>query len=388
VFLPNLSRGTFRLKRPTRVMMVCGSVPPAQPVCGVADATAQLANGLSDLGLQVGMVSGGTSLGPASRQFVGLSTHLFPVMAEWNARDIPRFFRTIKEWQPDIIHFHYPAQGYGKSWTPYFLPLLSKLSGYQVVQTWHEHTRYRFFPNAIPRDTLIVVEPDFLDRIMKRYKYLVRRKDVHFIPIISNIPATTLSSEERTSIRSQWLFGAKNLVSYFGFVYPGKGLEAVFQISDPDQDAVLIIGELDFDGNPYHRSFRALIKRPPWKNRVAVTGYVNSLFAAQLLAASDAVLCPFEDGVRPNNGSFLAACAQGTFVVTTSRDKSGYDPRGNVSFSPPGDIPAMRQALRSHVGRRTPPRTDDQAALHQLASEHLRLYEHILDHRGALTLDP
>jgi hypothetical protein len=69
----------------------------------------------------------------------------------------------------------------------------------------------------------------------------------------------------------------ENLVSYFRFVYPGNGFEAVFQIAEPSHDGVLTIGELDFNGSPYPRSSRTLIERPPWKNRVAVTGYASSL---------------------------------------------------------------------------------------------------------------
>ena len=361
-----------------RIMLVCGWPPPAGPPCGVADATAQLARGLLENGLEVGMVAGESKQTPFRFGDETVGVDAFPIMEAWSFREIPKFLRTIAEWKCDIVHLHYPAQAYGRSWMPYFLPLLLRWKGETVVQTWHEHTRYRFFPNAIPSDTLIVVEPGFRQNVRRRYKWMVERKNVRFIQIASNIPPVELSDQERAGIRADCLRNGSTLVAYFGFVYPEKGLETVFEVADPVQDTVLIVGDMDFKNNDYHRTFLPTIEGPRWKGKVTVTGYVTPVEAARLLAASDVVLLPFARGVRHNNGSFLAATAQGTLVVTTTDGKNGYDVEGNVFYAPLGDTEIMRQALRKYRGRRRKVSSSWFADPGRLARDHIPVYEEAL----------
>ena len=330
-------------------MFVCGALPPAKPICGVSDTLAKLAKKLLEKGLQVSIVTNVQSQTPVVGSS-GEEAALFPVMKGWGFGEIPKFLTALKKSKPDIVHIQYPTQGYGRSWMPYFLPLILRLLGKQVVQTWHEHTRYRFFPNALTADNLIVVVPDFLKIVRFRYRWLVRRKNIHFIQIISNIPAVQLLEDERERIRSRWLINGSNLIIFFGFVYPGKGLESVFQISDPAEDTVVIIGQMDFDNNKYHQTFLPTINGRRWNGKTLVTGFMNDIDVAKLMAAADAVLCPFNNGLRRNNGTFLAALAQGTFVLTTTKQVSRYDKFENVYYCKPNGIDEMRVALKKYKG--------------------------------------
>jgi len=357
-----------------RVMFVCGTLPPAKPICGVSDSLVKIAKTLLEKGVEVAIVTNTQSQKPVTGDS-GEAADMFPVMKAWGFGEIPKFLAQVKKWQPDIVHIQYPTQGYGRSWMPYFLPLILKLLRKKVVQTWHEHTRYRFFPNALTADTLIVVEPDFMDRVKRRYRWLIRRKHVHFLQVVSNIPAVVLSEEERREVRSRWLINGTHLVVFFGFVYPGKGLEAVFDIADPAEDTVAIIGQMDFEKNNYHRTFLSTIKGHRWEGKAVVTGFMDDMEVAKLMAAADAVLCPFENGVRRNNGTFLAALAQGTFIITTAKDRRGYDAMENVYYDKPDAIDDLRRALKQYKGTRLVEGNLDAVDLNRFTDDHISVYQ-------------
>jgi len=85
---------------------------------------------------------------------------------------------------------------------------------------------------------------------------------------------------------------------------------------------------------------------------------------------------PFIHGAEIWNTSIQAAVAQGTFVLTTSKEKHGYDEQANIYYAVPGNYEEMRIALDKHIGRRNPnpPRYDWE----EIASAHLDLYKNIL----------
>jgi glycosyltransferase involved in cell wall biosynthesis len=171
---------------------------------------------------------------------------------------------------------------------------------------------------------------------------------------------------------------AKYLVAYFGFIYPNKAVELLFDVADPSQDHLVVIGDANQD-HPYRRSLLERIQCEPWSGKVTVTGFLPGEEAARLLAAVDAVVLPFRDGGGPWNTSLHAAALQGTFVLTTSRERHGYDPSSNIYYSQPGDVADMRAALRRYIGHRNAhPMTERYASWEAIAQAHTNLYQNLL----------
>ena len=162
------------------------------------------------------------------------------------------------------------------------------------------------------------------------------------------------------------------LVAYFGFVFPHKGVEDLFAITDPESDHLLLICELD-ESDPYHAS---ILRMATDRGNVTITGFVPPDEAARLLSVADAVVLPFRTGGGSWNSSIHAATTQGTFVVSTSTEKTGYDETLHACFVAPGDIDGMRDALDRYSGTRgrvrLPQRTWD-----QVAEEHAQLYREV-----------
>lgn len=357
-----------------RILFIAGSFPPQK--CGVGDYTEHLALALSK--------QAGVRVAVLADEQVAHAPHdprveVFPVARGWKVSDIPRIMKVLKEWNPDIVHIQYPTQGfYGPKFLPYDIPLIVKCLGRKVVQTWHEHfpwNRTSIYVNGFATSRIIVVKPDFSARMSRFFRIFLPSKEFRFIPNASTIPRVLLTDEERYSLRERVSGGSKLLVTYFGFVYAHKGLEHLFRIADPERHHIVLICDLN-PSDPYHRKILDLAHGRTWSGHTTITGHLPEREVGELLCATDAAVFPFIHGAGIWNTSIHAAAIQGTFVLTTSKERRGFDEQENIYFSTPGNDDEMRTALDSYIGRKNPnpPRQDWE----EIAREHLDLYRQIL----------
>ncbi len=360
-----------------RVLLVCGTYPPIR--CGVGDYTAALARAFGRRGdVTVAVLTSSGAVGAGEDRI-----ELFPEMRTWKIADWPSILRRIRQWRPDLVHVQYPTHYYGE--IQWVLPALARLVNGPVVQTWHEYYSSRHWPNvlnaALPGG-LVVVRPQYRERMPRWYRWLIRSKEFRFIPNASSIPLIRLTTEERAATRSEVGARVDGLIVYFGFASPAKGIESLFEIADPQHHRLVLICDLSAE-DTYQESILALAGRGDWAGKVTVTGFLPPEQAGRVLAAADAAVFPFLDGGGEWNSSIHGAAAQGTFVLSTSLDRHGYDDMKNIYYAVPGDIGEMRQALRKHLGRRRPPQADSpEAEWDSIAEAHLELYRTLLERTG------
>lgn len=358
-----------------RVLLICGSYPPIK--CGVGDYTAILAAELGAVeGLTVGLLTG---TGASSSQ-IRSGVELLPVVRSWSVGQVFAIAAQACEWRPDIVHIQYPCRGYGRGKGPLFLPLILGCQGAAVVQTWHEPLgalrRLRYLPAALTRDSLVVVEPEYETFVSSWYAALLHKKRFfRYIPVGSNIPSAVLSEVQRGDLKKEYCPEGCNLIAYFGFVSPLKGVDALFEIADPERDRLLLICDLD-SSDQYQDRLLRLMEGDRWRGRSFVTGYRSADEVAALLAVADIALFPFTEGATSRNASVLAARVQGTFVVATSTRRHGYFERENCYFARPGDLEEMQQALRCYAGKRA---AGEIAEWQAIAAAHMELYREILN---------
>lgn len=356
-------------------MFITGSYPPM--TCGVGDYTSCLVQALRKRSAVSIAVLTSEKL---CRLESNLPSDIMAVVKHWKLIEFPRIAKVIRRWQPDIVHIQYPTQGYsGGGLLPFFLPALLSFMKIKIVQTWHEYyteatANWHVALKAIVPSPIIVVRPRYADHLPAFYRRLIQANRLHFIPNASSLPRISLTDEERHAIHARYAPATKALVAYFGFLYPHKGIDDLFAIADPDKHHLVLIGAID-EADPYHQSLRARALRGDWAEKVSITGFLPSDEAARLLAAADAVVLPFRNGGGLWNTSLHGAALQGTFIVTTSHDKQGYDPDTNIFSASPGDISTMRHALQTYGGRRN---TDDNirnyATWDSIAEAHLQIY--------------
>jgi len=363
-----------------RVLLVSGSYPPMH--CGVGDYTARLAQALAQRGdIEVSIIT--TRGDPQSD--AETAREVSRVMPDWRVRRLGALLSAARAARPDLLHLQFPGQGYNAITGPILVPCLSRtILGIPVVVTLHEYmprnlkSQLARFPMIWCAAEIIVVRPDYVSRIPVPTAWFVRGKKIRFVPNASVIPPANLNAEEREAVRRPLGCGSRTLVAYFGFAYPHKGMEQLFSIADPGRHHLLLICELSSE-NAYHTRLLELANSSEWKDHITITGFVNSDHAAKLLAAADAVVFPFRDGGGEWNTSLHAAVLQGSFVITTSRDRNGYDPEHNVYYAKLNDVQEMRSALNGHAGTRREHSTDIVGGeWHKIAVQHRSLYEALL----------
>ena len=360
-----------------RVLLVTGSFPPMR--CGVGDYTRHLAQALAArAGVQVGVLTSREALPSQAAE----SDAFFPVVEAWRLRDLPRILSVLRRWKPDIVHIQFPTQGYRGSRLPSLLPMLFRLAGFRVVQTWHEyHITSRPLLWCLTQmpvsGGVIVVRPRFVEMLSPLLRRTLSNKTWRFIPNAAVLPQAQLSAAERDRIREKFGRPGARLIAYFGFIYPAKGVDLLFRIADAQAHHLVIIGEVR-EVDDYHRAVLHAATSEPWTGKVTLAGFLPAEEAASVMAAADAVLLPFLEGGGEWNTSLQGAQAQGTFVITTSTGRHGYDADTNTYFASPGDVAEMRSALAQHLGRRSAPGRSAGQTWSLISEAHLELYNRVV----------
>src|SRR5262249_43325775 len=153
-----------------------------------------------------------------------------------------------------------------------------------------------------------------------------------------------LAERERAGLHEELAGGQERVVSYFGFAYPHKGLETLFEVADPARDRLVLACDLS-ESDPYHHAILAKCDEARWRGRVTIAGFLPADRLADVLCASDAVVLPFTGGGGEWNTSLHAVAMQGVFLVTTSTSTLAYDAERNIQYCAPGDVEGMRAAL-------------------------------------------
>lgn len=328
-----------------RVLFVAGSIPPEW--CGVGDTTALLARAMAKQpGVEAGILIARGEMPDARVTIVRTK--------DWSLWRSLAILVRIHRWRPDVVHFQYPTEGYRGQGAPWLLPLLCRMTGLRVVMTWHED-RPRFHPaevfNAMLPGGVVVARPELPRGFSRLGRLLTSFKTFRYIAIGSTLPVAELDDEQRSAMRAR--FSGGRLIAYFGFAYPHKRIEDLFEIADPATDVLILVCSLD-PRYEYQRRILELAASERWKGRCFVTGPLAADEAANLLAAADAVVMPFAGGAGPWNSSLRGARMQGTFTLTTALDRRGYDANENSYYALPQDLADMRDALQRYAGTRRP----------------------------------
>src|SRR5262249_16345837 len=151
---------------------------------------------------------------------------------------------------------------------------------------------------------------------------------------------------------------------YFGYVYPGKGIEDLLEamrlaIAAHDPVRLVVVGGtneviLREAGRPdYLDELKRMAAKKGMTDQVTWTGYYPSDTdrPSLYLRAADACVLPFCAGVYLNNSSFSAAAAHSLPVITTRGAvvEPAFQHNRNVMLCPPQDPQALAEAIHELV---------------------------------------
>lgn len=362
-----------------KVLIISGSIPPLK--CGVGDYSYNLAIRLaSKPNMSVGILTSKSASGVAPVHGV----EVFSIMAGWARADFLKAAKLVLKWKPDVVHIQYPTQGYGHSILPHLFPIIFFLMGVKVVQTWHEiyscRDFLRFSLKAIVPGGLVVVRPSFKDFLHPMLRWGLSNKVFSYIKNASATPVVNLSKEYSEKIKNEYLDKQKRLIVFFGFIYPHKGVEQIFDIANSESDQIVIAGESGVD-DQYYKSILEKASSSPWVGKVRITGFLPSRAISELLSVADAVVLPFRVGGGEWNTSIHSAVAQKTLVITTSPVGGGYDERLNIYYAKIDDVIEMQAALEKYSGIKRKLQDDiDTDGWLRIVDEHQSLYSAVVGH--------
>lgn len=239
-----------------------------------------------------------------------------------------KIYEILDTYPITAIHMEYPGDLYGKtflaSFLPYIVKMYNKKSGKSITYNvrLHEFTHARFL-----RKLAIMPILRFADKI-----YVPALKDREVVKRYAKheVVPTTIGTNIKV-ISNDFVKNEMITISYFGSVYPGKGIEHMLSIwrklKEKDVDNRLtfkIIGEIDTDNNnhfqEYHKQVWKWIEEYGLKESIEVTGYVSDEEASYEIQHSQIATLLYEDGLTLRRGSFLAYLAHGIPIVTSVGD--------------------------------------------------------------------
>ena len=255
----------------------------------------------------------------------------YELMPDWHIKknNIDRIYSILDKYKVSVIHMDYPGDLYGKTFLASFIPYLvqkyNKRNNTEIKVNirLHEFSRARLLrkiaimPILLCADAIYV--PAEIDRdIVSRFA----GNRVHSTYIGSNIK---IIDDDIKPDRD------KITISYFGSVYPGKGIEHMLKIwkrirqQDYDNKYVFkIIGDIGTEDNnhfsDYHKQVWKWIKQSNLKDCIEVTGYLSGEDVSREIKKSNMATLFYEDGLTLRRGSFLACLAHGIPIITSEGD--------------------------------------------------------------------
>ncbi len=235
-----------------KILVITATFPPM--TSGGADYAFRLCEQLSSRGLDMHVLT--------SKQAIAINTanlHSYPIMDTWSWSELPRLLQTIQQVKPDVINLHFggilyndhPMIGFSATFAKWILPkvrfvmLIEAASGLRPylcslpVRTLHKlvvaltkgfRVDYNYGTLLRDSDSIIVLSDSHRLELARYDSTVLTRSYLLPVPplikIVDNTKALREKGRKKLGIGSDQL-----LITYLGYLYPGKGLETLFKHS-------------------------------------------------------------------------------------------------------------------------------------------------------------
>ncbi|WP_035994350.1 glycosyltransferase family 4 protein [Leptolyngbya sp. KIOST-1] len=308
-------------------------------------------------------------------------------ISQWQVPQLVPLVQRILVTPTDLLHIQHAAGSYRFERSVFLLPLLLKLAGYRrpIVTTAHEYGWWEWQPRWFPAPWLerlktwgqartwwdredgflltgsdaILTTNENITRIMQE-RLPSRRDRMVTIPIAANLAVTPI---DRASARQQlrhacgWPEDAQ-IVTFFGFLHPVKGIEPLVQgfqsvVEAQPQARLLLMGGVETlalrgkDAEQYWQKIQTQIRDLSLTDHVHCTGYIDADRASRYLSGSDLGVLPFNPGISLKSGSLLALLAHRlpTIATCTAETDAVLSEQGVIAPVPPRDSAALGEAI-------------------------------------------
>src|SRR5262249_45515962 len=217
------------------------------------DHAVHLSEHLAENGVEVHVVA---QKGSGASKHTGIT--VYPVMERWNWLELPRFTRVLKRCAPDVVLLMYLYWNFDRQAMITFLPTICKTllprAGFVTlfeeadgVAPWEWNTRWVRAVRRLMRqwaggagvddaygtllrdsDRVVVVSDRIGAKLNDRQLGLKTKSDVVPVPPILYMSPEDEDGAIRRAVRERLgMQPAEHLLVYFGYIYPGKGIETL-----------------------------------------------------------------------------------------------------------------------------------------------------------------
>ena len=305
-------------------------------------------------------------------------------MEKWDWSEMGRLSQVIKRRRPDAILLYFLNNLYNNHSMITFVPTVVRallpntpmVTLFTNVQTTSpggsgivakfihkalrivlgKNTHYGFGTLLRDSSRIITMSRQHLQMLVSIFPSAQKKFVIIPPPPIAPLSADT--TETRRLGRTQLtVTDSEFLFAYFGYLYPGKGLETLIRafgivaVRSSTVRLAVIGSVLQYAGGPeYAAEIKQLITNLGLCEKIVFTGSFDwdSTQGSVYLRAADVCVLPFDAGVQMNNSSFATAAAHGLPIITTygSLLEDPFIDGENVVLCPPKDAEAMAAAMQ------------------------------------------
>jgi D-inositol-3-phosphate glycosyltransferase len=263
-------------------------------------------------------------------------------------RDTAHRLRALR---PEVVHVQFAPSAFGFSPRPGLLPdLVRELP---VVTTLHEYGWWaapKWVPDAVWRS---LERTRLLDRetwrLVPRSSALLVTNDAHArvvrdrsgraalrVPLAPNVPDLGPANRDETR-RRLGIPADAQVVAFFGFVHPVKGLryliEAIAHLRGAGRERLhlLILGGFtslalpEDEAHAFREELTAWTRTHRVAAHVTITGHLPAEEVSAALHAADLAAFPFTAGATTKSGALLSAFAHGLPTLVTAAEPADPD---------------------------------------------------------------
>jgi FkbM family methyltransferase len=365
-----------------RVLIVSAYPPDPSPE---ANHAYHISEQLANLGYSVHVLC---TEGGAVPQQSGIVVH--SIARDWSWSDLPRIITCLRDCRPDVVLLIYIGWVFNHHPMITFLPTICKIMSPRVpcvtqfeiidgekparslttrvlrkaMTLWAGGKEVDWLFGTLLRDSArtIVLSSPHRDRLTAHHPDS-REKAI----ILPPPPLIRVTQDPPQLVRKRLrsLIGAGEddfVLVYWGYIYPGKGLETLFQafrlvcFKDSHVRLVLVGGKLEITGRrqaciDYFDKVQRLPDELGIADKVSWTGNFNwnEDTGSQYLYAGDACVLPFDYGITLNNSSLAAASSHGLPVISTELSKGrdeGLEHGQNIYLCSPQNPQMLAEAIQ------------------------------------------
>lgn len=324
---------------------------------GVGDYTFRLAVELAKQH-EVTLVTRRGMSPPGEREGV----RILPVVPNWGLQGLKVLARELLRLRPDVVNLQYEPYLYHRWGINLWLPLVMlvlRTRGLPIVTTVHEpfvpFTRWQWWlTGPIQRLSLVLLVCASRKIAVTTWAWIGlvrpwvfwRLNDVVRIPVGSNVPPVSVSTEEKKEIRRRWNVPTTGVViGVFSPLGNGKLLDLVLRTWErlrlAQPDAVLMLLGVTRD------EVLARFPQAPTGPRTIYTGFLAPDQVSRLIKAVDVALAPFIDGLSSRRSSTISLMAHGVPIVSTIGPLTDLDIFGDspIRLVPVGEEAGFQRAI-------------------------------------------